>query len=737
MLLAGIYSYNAGMHRLTPLILFLVAAAPATNPAHTNRLANEKSPYLLQHAHNPVDWYPWGEEAFAKAKKENKPILLSIGYSTCHWCHVMERESFENEQIARLMNDWFVSIKVDREERPDVDRAYMFFVQATTGSGGWPMTVVLTPDLKPVFGGTYFPPEDRDGMRGFPTVLTKIHEAWEKDQGKLAEMAEGFTRALRAELAGEVKPTGPMRLPLLGKATAEYKLQFDEERGGFGRAPKFPRPAVFYFLLRYHQRTTDGDARRMTLATLAAMAKGGMHDQLGGGFHRYSTDGRWFLPHFEKMLYDQAQLAGVYLGAYQLTHEEFYASVARDILDYVLRDMTGADGQFYSAEDADSAADRDRPKEKAEGAFYVWTAREIEGLVGEKDAPLFDYAYGVLPDGNVVVDPRAEFKGKNVLSAAHSLEETAKQFNRPVAEVSAALDRAKGILLKARSLRPRPHLDDKTITAWNGLMISAFARAGPILREAKYTQAATRASEFIRTRLYDEKSKTLHRRFRDGQANVDGFSDDYAFYIQSLLDLYESTLDVKWLKLALELQTVLDSLFWDETGGYFASGASDQTLLLRIKEASDNAEPAASSVAVLNLLRLSQMTDDKSLREKADKTLAHFASRLSDHPSAMPQMLAAALFGMSKPMQIIIASNGDTPDRQAMLHEIYKEFLPNRIILAADGGEGQRFLGERVAVIKDVSAIGGRATAYVCENYVCKLPTTDLAELRKLLTRPK
>ena len=379
------------MHRALPLLLLLISAAEATNPAHINRLAKEKSPYLLQHAHNPVDWFPWGPEAFEKAKKENKPILLSIGYSTCHWCHVMERESFENEKIAKLMNDWFVCIKVDREERPDVDRAYMFFVEATTAGGGWPMTVFLTPDLKPFFGGTYFPPEDRDGMKGLPTVLEKIHEAWEKDHDKLADMAEGFTKALRAEAAGEVKPAGPMTLPLLAKAVAQYKVQFDEERGGFGTAPKFPRPAVFHFLLRYHFRTGDADASRMTLLTLDAMARGGMHDQLGGGFHRYSTDGRWFLPHFEKMLYDQAQLASSYLEAYQLTHDEAYARVARDILDYVMRNMSGGEGQSYSAEDADSATDAAKSSQRIEGAFYVWSKSEIDGLLGN-DAAIFEFA---------------------------------------------------------------------------------------------------------------------------------------------------------------------------------------------------------------------------------------------------------------------------------------------------------------------------------------------------------
>lgn len=712
------------------LLLLLIAAAPEK---HTNRLAGEKSPYLLQHAHNPVDWYPWGPEAFEKAKKENKPILLSIGYSTCHWCHVMERESFENEAIAKLINDNFIAIKVDREERPDVDRAYMLFVQATTGSGGWPMTVFLTPQLKPFFGGTYFPNEDRNGMKGFPTVLNKIHEAWEKDHDELAKMAEGFTKALRDEIKTEIKDAGPMTLPLMSKALALYKVEFDEKNPGFGIAPKFPRPAVFNFLLRYRYRTRDEAALRMTLDTLKAMAAGGIHDQVGGGFHRYSTDNRWFLPHFEKMLYDQAQLASAYLDAYQITHEDFYAATARDILDYVLREMTGKDGQFFSAEDADSATDAAKPDDKTEGAFYVWSQSEIEKLLDAKDAAIFVFEFGLKPDGNVVADPRGEFRGKNVPYAAHSLEETAKQFSQTPQEISAALDRAKLILLKARSARPRPHLDDKTITAWNGLMISAFARAGAILEDDRYTIAATRAATFIQSHLYDAKGKKLLRRFRDNHSSVDAFSDDYAFFIQSLLDLYESTLDIQWLSLALDLQSTQDQLFWDEAGGYFASAASDTTLLLRIKESSDNAEPAASSIATLNLLRLSQMTDDKNLREKADKTLAHFAARLAEHPSAMPQMLSAGLFSLKHPKQIVIASSSDSPARQTMLHEIYKDFLPNKIILSADSGAGQRFLAQRIPFIKDVAPIENKPTAYVCENYVCKLPTNDLAELRKLL----
>lgn len=698
-----------------------------------NRLIKEKSPYLLQHAHNPVDWYPWSQEAFDKARKENKPIFLSIGYSTCHWCHVMERESFENDAVAKLLNDGFICIKVDREERPDVDKTYMAFVQATTGGGGWPMTVFLTPDLKPFFGGTYFPPEDADGLPGLKRLLGRVHEKWAKDHEKIVESAEEMTKTIRDAVATQPKQGGVIGLNILTRGYEQYKVDYDEERGGFGTAPKFPRPVVLNFLLHYHQRTADPAALDMTLRTLQAMARGGMHDQLAGGFHRYSTDAQWFLPHFEKMLYDQAQLASVYLDACQITHEPLYANVAKDILDYVLRDMAGKDGEFYSAEDADSAADPARPKEKAEGAFYVWKSSEIEAIVGKEDAAIFAYAFGVEANGNVNRDPRGEFKGRNVLHAAHSAEDTAKHFNKENASVSELLSRAKVKLLAARNQRPRPHLDDKTLVAWNGLMISALARGGQILDDPKYLTAAVRAADFIRAKLYDPVSGRLKRRYRDGQADIDAFADDYAFFIQATIDLYESTLDIRWLKLAIDLQKKQDELFGDEAGGYFSTAGADKTLIYRMKDDGDYAEPAANSIAAFNLLRLAQMTDDKTLRAKAEKTLAFFSDQLKQSPTSFPQMLTAADFHLDKPTQIILAIPPGGAGAQEMLRELAKYYLPNRIVLAADGGDGQHFLAERVLLLKNFGPIDGKTTAFLCRNFACQLPTNELIAFREQL----
>ncbi len=733
--LAGVAGYRLAPGRPTPAF----ADEKSNDGAYkyTNRLAHEKSPYLLQHAHNPVDWYPWGNEAFEKAKKENKPIFLSIGYSTCHWCHVMERESFSNPEIAKLINDNFVPIKVDREERPDVDRVYMNFVVATTGSGGWPMTVVLTPDLKPFFGGTYYPPDEKDGMPGLRQVLPKISEAWQKDHEKVVASANQVTEALQKMAAPVPDKGAELEQGALAKGYQQLAASFDKTRGGFGTAPKFPQPVNLNFLLHYFHRSGERPALDMTLTTLRAMANGGMHDQLGGGFHRYSTDERWFLPHFEKMLYDQAQLASVYLDAYQITHDEFYANVARDVLDYVMRDLTGKDGQFYSAEDADSAADPRKPEEKAEGAFYVWNIEEIRRTLEGKAADAFIYHYGMEPNGNVDRDPRNEFAGKNGLYTAHSVEETAKKFGLPEKDVETLLADARGKLLKARGVRPRPHLDDKTVVAWNGLMISPLARAGQILHEPRYSEAAVRAAAFIAGNLYDADSHQLTRVWRDGRSDIGGFLSDYAFLIGGLLDLYETTLDLRWLKMALDLQEKQDALFWDkQAGGYFDTTGTDPSVLIRMKEDSDNAEPSGNSIAALNLLRLSQMTDSRELRDKAEKTLGAFASRLSQHPAAMPQMLVAYDFHLDKPRQIILAGRPGAPDTQAMLKEIYARYIPNKIILSADGGDGQKFLAERVEFLKSVAPINGRATAYVCENYVCQLPTNEAPKLAAILDPP-
>ncbi|PYK39108.1 MAG: thioredoxin domain-containing protein [Verrucomicrobia bacterium] len=738
----------------------IVAEVSPAHAEHTNRLAREKSPYLLQHAHNPVDWYSWGEEAFAKARRENKPIFLSVGYSTCHWCHVMAHESFENEETAAIMNREFVNIKVDREERPDVDRVYMTFVQATTGGGGWPMSVWLTPDLKPFVGGTYFPPEDRYGQPGFKKVLERIAAAWKRDHEKIVDQSSKIVSALRESQAAQSAASAKIDSQVFEKAYEQFARTFDEKEGGFGGAPKFPRPVALNFLSRFYARDPKSEvgkhALEMDLVTLRKMAAGGVHDHLGGGFHRYSVDRYWHVPHFEKMLYDQAQLAITYLDAFQITQDRQYESVARDILDYVARDMTSKEGGFFSAEDADSpipvAAVYDRrnesaqssevgahraPLQKSEGAFYVWTKKEIDAALGDA-AEIFDFHYGVQPHGNAPEgsDPQDEFRDRNILIERHPIAETAKHFKKSENEVQQSLARSREKLLLIRAKRPRPHLDDKIISAWNGLMISAFARAAQVLDEPRYLEAATRAARFLRTRLFEEKSKLLYRNYREGRSGIEGFADDYAFVIQGLVDLYEASFDVEWLKFAVELQATQDRLFLDEkSGGYFSTSGKESSVPLRMKDDNDSAEPAASSIAALNLLRLAQFRNDKQLEERARKTIDAFAPTLSHFASAMPQMLVALDYSLGKPRQIVIAGKLDDPAAKALLEEVRRHFLPNKILLLADGAGGQEYLGEKNEAIRAMSKVDGKPAAYVCENFTCKAPVTDPKALAELLSK--
>src|SRR5437899_2401911 len=676
----------------------MVTPIPATPPSevtaaqseHTNRLAHEKSPYLLQHAHNPVDWYAWGQEAFAKARRDNKPIFLSIGYSTCHWCHVMAHESFENEETAAIMNREFVNIKVDREERPDVDRVYMTFVQATTGGGGWPMSVWLTPDLKPFVGGTYFPPVDRYGQPGFTKVLERIAAAWKQGHEKIAEQGSKIVEALRESQNAQAETTAKIDNQFFQTAYEQLSRSFDDKEGGFGTAPKFPRPVSLNFLARFYARDPKGEsgkhALEMDLFTLRKMAAGGMHDHLGGGFHRYSVDRYWHVPHFEKMLYDQAQLASAYLDAFQITQDRQYADAARDILDYVARDITSKDGGFFSAEDADSLFEHGKP-EHGEGAFYVWTEKQIDDALGA-DAAVCKFRFGVQPHGNAPEgsEPQDEFCGKNIMIQRHKLAETAKHFKKSDDEIRQSLTRSREKLLTIRNKRPRPHLDDKIIAAWNGLMISAYARAAQVLDEPRYLENATRAAKFLRANLYDEKSKLLFRNYRESRSDVEGFADDYAFVVQGLLDLYEASFDVEWLKFATQLQETQDRLFFDEkNGGYFSTSGKDESVFLRMKDDNDSAEPAASSVAALNLLRLAQFRNDKQLEERARKTIDAFTPTLSHFASAMPQMLVALDYSSGKPRQIVIAGKLDDPAAKALLAEVHRHFLPNTILLLADG----------------------------------------------------
>ena len=672
----------------------------------------------------------------------------------------MAHESFENPDIAKRLNEHFISIKVDREERPDVDRVYMTFIQATTGGGGWPMSVFLTPDLQPFAGGTYFPPEDRAGRPGFDTVLRHIAEVWKSDRAGVIAQGDPIMADLRAYARSATEPGPAPGADLLEEACEQIARSFDPELGGFGNAPKFPRPVTLNFLLRYWAsgRPSGDRALDMALFTLRKMAEGGMHDHLGGGFHRYSVDRFWHIPHFEKMLYDQAQLAVAYLDAFQITRDPVFENTARRILDYVLRDLTGPQGGFYSAEDADSAvapvSDRrsvepanerrtpsavtDAPpqhEEKAEGAFYVWTMQEIAALLGGERAEIINHFYGVEPDGNAPdgSDPQGEFAGKNTLIQRMTISAAAYEFKKSEVEIERTLAYCRRELFEARAKRPRPHRDDKVITAWNGLMISAFARAAQVLSEPDYLLAATRAADFARDCL--TRQGILVRSFREGASNVEGFADDYAFLIQGLLDLYETSFDIAWLLQAVELQAKQDELFADqELGGYFSVRADAPHILLRMKEDYDGAEPSPNSIAALNLLRLSRMTGDESLAKRAEKTIAAFSSQPGRMPHTMPQMLVALDFQLAEPLQIVIAGKPGAPDTRALLRESHRHFIPGKILLLADGGEGQRWLGRQLEFIKTAVSIDGAAAAYVCKNFTCQMPVSDPSKLDLLIT---
>jgi uncharacterized protein YyaL (SSP411 family) len=645
----------------------------------------------------------------------------------------MERESFESDAVAEQLNRDFVPIKVDREERPDVDRIYMTFVQATTGGGGWPMSVWLTPDLQPFFGGTYFPPENRWGHPGFRSILSQIADAWRKDRDQIVDSARNVIEQLRQH--SEVAPgRTPVDDSVLNSGFYVFRRTFDSQLGGFGSAPKFPRPSVFNFLLRYWARSKNKEALDMVLLTMREMAKGGMHDQLGGGFHRYSVDERWFVPHFEKMLYDQAQLAISYLEAFQITGDRQYADVARRILDYVLRDMTDREGGFYSAEDADSVINPEEPNVKGEGAFYIWSADEIREIVGEPHASWFAYRFGVADGGNVVNDPHGEFTGRNILYQAMTVDETAQQFGTTVAEIEAGLAEASRLLLAAQSERVRPHLDDKILTAWNGLMISAFALAGAVLDEPRYVEAARTAAEFVIARMYDASTGVLMRRYRQGDAAIPGFLDDYAMFVQALLDLYETQFDLRHLELAVRLTEKQRDLFEDrDNGGFFNSAIGDASLVMRMKEDYDGAEPSGNSVAVMNLLRMAQITNRPVFREAAEKAIAAFASRLSNAGAALPQMLAACEFMRSEPRQIVLIGEKTDAGMHDMLRAIWLRFVPHKMVLLVDSDTMRHALAGWIPTIAEMNKMDGRATAYVCQDYACQLPVNETPDLARLL----
>jgi uncharacterized protein YyaL (SSP411 family) len=699
---------------------------------NSNRLAGEKSPYLLQHARNPVEWYPWGREAFERARAEDRPVLLSIGYSTCHWCHVMEAESFSDEAVAELMNRHFVCIKVDREERPDIDNIYMNAVVAMTGRGGWPLTVFLTPDQKPFFGGTYFPPDDRWGMSGFKTVLLSVAEAWKDRRDEIARSGELLTRAL-----GERRDGGAPGVSLgedtLAAAYKHFRSAFDSGEAGFGQAPKFPMAHNLSFLLRYAGRDNASEALVMVERTLRAMAAGGIYDQIGGGFHRYSTDDSWRVPHFEKMLYDQAMLSRVYLEAYQATGDDRFARTARETLDYVRHDMTDAGGGFYSAEDADSPLP-DRPEQRKEGAFYLWTLEEVEALLGAEDAGIVAYHFGIRPEGNAISDPHGELGGKNVIYMAHSPAEAARRFGRSPQEMGAALDAARERMLAARSRRPRPHLDDKVLTDWNGLMISSFAYASRVLNETAYRDAAERAARFVLANMVDSRGRLLHR-YHTGTAGIPASIDDYAFFIYGLIDLYEATFDCAYLKEAIGFAHIMSDLFWDgDAGGFFFTARDSEELIVRTKQVHDGAIPSGNSVAAHDLLRLGRLTGITEFESLVGQLMNAFSADISGMPGSHAFMLTALDFATGPTGEIVIAEGEDPEALEEMVRAVYRPFAPNRVVAMLPApGEAAAALTDLAPFLAGYRAIGGKTTAYVCIDRACRTPATSVEDLDHLL----
>ncbi|XP_054803026.1 uncharacterized protein LOC129306438 isoform X1 [Prosopis cineraria] len=740
---------------------------------HTNRLSSEHSPYLLQHAHNPVDWYPWGEEAFTEARKRDVPIFLSIGYSTCHWCHVMEVESFEDEGVAKLLNDWFVSIKVDREERPDVDKVYMTYVQALYGGGGWPLSVFLSPDLKPLMGGTYFPPDDKYGRPGFKTLLRKVKEAWDNQRDTLVKSGafaiEQLSEALSAG-ADSNKLADGVSENALRLCSDQLSGSYDSKFGGFGSAPKFPRPVEINLMLYYSKKLEDtgklggaNEHRNMVFFTLQCMARGGVHDHIGGGFHRYSVDECWHVPHFEKMLYDQGQLANAYLDAFSITKDTFYSFISRDILDYLRRDMIGPEGEIFSAEDADSAETEGATRKK-EGTFYIWTSKEVEDILGQH-ADLFKEHYYIKPSGNCdlsrLSDPHNEFMGKNVLIERKDLSELASKYGMSIEKYSEILGECRQQLFEVRSKRPRPHLDDKVIVSWNGLVISSFARASKILNvEAEgttfnfpvvgtepkeYLGIAEKAAFFIRKQLYNEETSRLQHSFRNGPSKAPGFLDDYAFLISGLLDLYECGGVIDWLVWAIKLQETQDALFLDREGGaYFNTPGEDPSVLLRVKEDHDGAEPSGNSVSAVNLIRLASMVAGNKAEyysQNAEHLLAVFENRLNDMAMAVPLMCYAAdLLRVPSRKQVVLVGERTLKEFESMLATAHALYDPNRTVIHIDPNNKKEMEfweahNNNIALMAKNNYAADKVSALVCQNFTCSPLVTDHASLGALLSK--
>ena len=677
-----------------------------------NRLINESSPYLLQHAHNPVDWYPWGPEALERAKEEDKPILLSVGYSACHWCHVMEKESFENTQTAALMNELFVCIKVDREERPDIDSIYMTAVQAMTGQGGWPMTVFLTPEGKPFYGGTYFPPEDRHGIPGFPRVVQALANSYRQDRSELLVTTDKLIQQMQSVASGP-RALDPLTDDVLSQAYRGIAGQFDDKHGGVGMQPKFPQPMTYEFLLRSHLRTGAPEALDMVELTLDRMARGGIYDQLGGGFHRYSTDMFWLVPHFEKMLYDNALLVRLYLHAYQVTGKPLYRQVVEDTLAYLVREMRDPAGGFYSAQDADS--------EGVEGKFFVWRPDQLIEALGRTDGGVVSRYYGLKPEGN--------FEGMNILNPTADIEALLQQESMSAQQFAELLHRSRAKLLDARDRRVRPDRDDKVLTAWNGLALSAFAEAAAVLGSSEYAAVAEQNASFLLDNLRD--GERLLRTYRDGKAKLNGYLEDYAFLIDGLMSLHETTFEGRWMREAIDLGEAMVDLFWDQSSGqFYDTGRDHEELVVRPRDLTDNAIPSGNAMASAVLLRLAVVTGDNDNERRAVTALRAARELMSRFPTSAGHWLSALDFYLSTPKEISIIGDRAAADTQALVSEVYRHFLPNRVFVGRDGPDD---VLAGLPLMEHRAKIDGRATAYVCHNYVCELPVTEPSALARQL----
>jgi uncharacterized protein YyaL (SSP411 family) len=700
-----------------------IAKLPKDGGAEFNRLVFEPSPYLRQHARNPVDWYPWGDVAFDVARDQDKPIFLSIGYTTCHWCHVMEHESFEDDEVAKLMNDAFVCIKVDREERPDIDNVYMTVTQALTGSGGWPMTVVMTPEKKPFFAGTYFPKSGRGGRPGMMELVPQISALWQDDRDKLLKAADAITKQLKTLSSGT--PGDGLGLESLDLAFRQLKGRFDSDRGGFGQRPKFPVPHNLAFLLRYADRTDNAEAVEMAVKTLTAMRHGGIYDHVGFGFHRYSTDPDWLVPHFEKMLYDQALLAIAYTEAWQVTGDPLFKQTVREILTYVQRDMTSPGGGFYSAEDADS--------EGEEGLFYLWKPKEIIDIVGDVDGGKFLEIFNITEDGNFRDESTRRQTGRNIPHLKKSIVEIAAAEGKTMDSYLSWIDDVRRQLFNEREKRIHPQKDDKVLTDWNGLMIAAFAKAGQAFRNSDYTQAAKRAADFVLETLQDDQGRLL-KRYCDGEAGLPAHLEDYAFFVWGLIDLYEATLEAKYLAEAVRLNDYMLEHFWDaDKGALFMVADTSEQLLVRSKEIYDGAIPSGNSVATLNLVRLARLTANTDYEKKAYAIVRGFSGGVKSSPGHHTQLMIGLDFLLGPANEIVVVGKPLANDTWAMLRAVREKYLPRKVLIFR-AAAGDAAISKLAPYIADMDAIDGAATAYVCQNQACDLPTTDIEQMMKTLT---